>query len=77
LRFALLVYWRHTEDFSMTEKEPTPLIAVRMPAELLAEVDRLARTRYVSRSDVVRDAVRTLVRGHPPWPPHDNAEEAA
>jgi len=45
----------------MTEKEPTPLIAVRLPASMLAEIDQLARTKYLSRSDAVRDALRTLL----------------
>jgi Arc/MetJ-type ribon-helix-helix transcriptional regulator len=46
----------------MTDKEPTPLIAVRLPASMLAEIDQLARTKYLSRSDAVRDALRTLLR---------------
>jgi Arc/MetJ-type ribon-helix-helix transcriptional regulator len=47
----------------MADKETSPLIALRVPAQMLAEIDRLARTKYVSRSDVVRDALRTLLRG--------------
>jgi len=46
----------------MADKETSPLIALRVPAQMLAEIDRLARTKYVSRSDVVRDALRTLLR---------------
>jgi metal-responsive CopG/Arc/MetJ family transcriptional regulator len=36
----------------------TPLVALRIPQELLDTIDRLARTRFVSRSD----AIRTLLR---------------
>jgi Arc/MetJ-type ribon-helix-helix transcriptional regulator len=35
-------------------KSPTPLVALRMPQELLDEIDRRARTRFVSRSDAIR-----------------------
>jgi metal-responsive CopG/Arc/MetJ family transcriptional regulator len=57
---------------------------VRLPAALLAEIDRLARTRYVNRSDAIRDAIRTLLReqdsdDHACWPPPGGSgnEEAA
>jgi Arc/MetJ-type ribon-helix-helix transcriptional regulator len=58
----------------MTEKEPTPLIAVRLPASMLAEIDRLARTKYLSRSDAVRDAIRAMLRTQLP---QDEQERAA
>ena len=47
----------------MTDKESTPLIAVRLPAAMPAEIDQLARAKYLSRSDAIRDALRTLLRG--------------
>jgi Arc/MetJ-type ribon-helix-helix transcriptional regulator len=38
----------------MISKPPSPLIAFRVPPELLDEIDRLARTRFASRSDAIR-----------------------
>jgi Arc/MetJ-type ribon-helix-helix transcriptional regulator len=40
----------------------TPLIALRVPLPILEQIDQLARQKYVSRSDAVRDAMRLLLR---------------
>jgi Arc/MetJ-type ribon-helix-helix transcriptional regulator len=46
----------------MVAKDPSPLIALRVPAELLAEVDRrVRRGKFVSRSDAIRDAIRAML----------------
>jgi Arc/MetJ-type ribon-helix-helix transcriptional regulator len=46
----------------MATKDPTPLIALRVPLSILEQIDRLARQKYISRSDAVRDAMRLLLR---------------
>lgn len=38
-------------------------VAVRLSDEEIAAVDRLAADRGVTRSDVIRDAVRDTIRG--------------
>jgi Arc/MetJ-type ribon-helix-helix transcriptional regulator len=46
----------------MVVKDPSPLIALRVPRELLEEVDRLTRRgKFVSRSDAIRDAIRAML----------------
>jgi metal-responsive CopG/Arc/MetJ family transcriptional regulator len=42
-------------------KPPSPLVALRFPPEMLEEIDRLARTEFVSRSDVIRTFVREKI----------------
>jgi metal-responsive CopG/Arc/MetJ family transcriptional regulator len=35
-------------------KDQTEAVTLRMPQELLAEIDRRLRTRFVTRSDAIR-----------------------
>jgi Arc/MetJ-type ribon-helix-helix transcriptional regulator len=47
----------------MNDKPTSPLVALRMPAELLEQIDELAHSReFVSRSDVIRTFVRDALR---------------
>ena len=43
------------------QKPATPLVAFRIPQELLEEIDRLAETRFVSRSDAIRTMLREKI----------------
>jgi metal-responsive CopG/Arc/MetJ family transcriptional regulator len=45
----------------MEEKQSNPFVGVKFPAELLAAVDKLARTEFMSRSDVIRTLVRERI----------------
>jgi Arc/MetJ-type ribon-helix-helix transcriptional regulator len=43
----------------MAVRDPTPVVALRLPEELLRAIDRLARGKeFVSRSDVIRTLLR-------------------
>ena len=51
-------------DYAMSAREPeAPRMTIRLPLELLEQIDELAHSReFVSRSDVIRTFVRDALR---------------
>ena len=45
-----------------------PLVAVRMTDDEIAAIDTIAHALHITRSDVIRDAVRAHIARQPPSP---------
>jgi metal-responsive CopG/Arc/MetJ family transcriptional regulator len=58
-------------------KEQTEPVTLRIPAELLAEIDRRTRTRFISRSDAIRSLLWAQIQRERVERVDDASSEAA